>query len=182
MAQSSHFSSRTEAPHLSDQMQAIDNVLAAASNLHLTPPSADQQNNACADVLLKSARIGQLIMEIQRMQEQIAYLEAQIRYFQKQQLAGDIQSLDTDARIRCLEQFAQQLSSVNENRMQLVEALSEARRPEYLLLRPECHQDFRELSSKIQDVFPRIQQSLEAIAWSDEFLQSQTAFKDLVQL
>ncbi|ORZ20151.1 hypothetical protein BCR41DRAFT_36570 [Lobosporangium transversale] len=168
-----------ETNHLSSQIQAMDSILAMASesnppqtNCTTTLDTMTTDSTTISLPLLKSFRVGQMILEAEASQAQLAMLDAQLRNIEKQLLVKDVQNLSADPRICCLESFTSQIQFLIENRVQLLDILDTPTRAEHLLLHQQHHKEFVDLFKTIQREVLKIQTYLEAIAWKEAFFKS----------
>ncbi|KAG0223246.1 hypothetical protein BGX31_008630 [Mortierella sp. GBA43] len=99
----------------------------------------------------ESISAAQLVLDTMALQEQLA---------------------EVDDRIRCLNEFADQLLMLQQHRGQWIERLNRPRESEHMMMEHQYHQDFVGLFHRIQQQVPILQQNLDAMAWSDEFLAS----------
>ncbi|KAI8349331.1 hypothetical protein B0O80DRAFT_501424 [Mortierella sp. GBAus27b] len=120
----------------------------------------------------ESISAAQLVLDTMALQEQLAEVASQSRTAQKLSLTDGIHCHGIDDRIRCLNEFADQLLMLQQHRGQWIERLNRPRESEHMMMEHQYHQDFVGLFHRIQQQVPILQQNLDAMAWSDEFLAS----------
>ncbi|KAK3846976.1 MAG: hypothetical protein J3R72DRAFT_208829 [Linnemannia gamsii] len=194
MSNSTTSASRTawSSDELSSQLHAMDSILDLAAQFNLAPsPSAatfsadpfssssskQQETPPTPQQQLRSVKVADLVLDIERTRGQLAQMESQLRNIKKLQLANDFSSHSIDDRIRCLDDFSQQISLLHQNQAQLLGRLTRSSSSPFdhsnerglIMMDPQYHRDFVNLFYRIQDEIPKIDGHLKALGtWKQD--------------
>ncbi|KAF9290431.1 hypothetical protein BGZ68_007059 [Mortierella alpina] len=148
----------------------MDSFLELAAHFNLT--SSYSESAPAATQQPASMNAAQRILDIEKIQAQLAEIQSNMRIIQKNQLSDGIRSHSAEARIHCLVDFADQVALLQQHRQQLLAKLDRPRTAEHIIMEQQYHKDIVSVFEQIQEELPRIEQTLNDVEWKNGFLES----------
>ncbi|CAO3565622.1 unnamed protein product [Mortierella alpina] len=148
----------------------MDSFLELAT--HFNFMSSNHESTSSTVPQPASIKTAQRVLDIEKIQAQLAEIQTKMRAVQKIQLSDGTKSHSAETRIQCLVEFADQISLLQQSRLQLLERLDRPRTAKHIIMDQQYHKDIVGLFEQIQEEAPRIEQTLDDIEWRDGFMES----------